>query len=455
MKVPFSLNLGAIVLLTVISAHGQSTQSVDPITRPRVVGHVETATATTKPQEPASQTPSRQQVTVDKTPAAAQTSAPSRQETVDKAPAAAQTTASPRQEIVDKAPAKPASADAARTVAREDVKRLSPNRLRSRINEAERLMKAHPLPTALTPSLEYVTLAALLPETSQIHLIRISKETFLTKGSEISAVSTLGQPVQVRIVRANGVNTAVTVFDDKNRSLSPLVVEFPIERKGVFREMAYYTSAHPALLSPELMKAGETYVNSMVDLAAKRLRDRGNPIVPSLVEIAKRLCVVEHVDHDRYRNENRVTLFEEIYTLYALNELDTYRYAVSSAGAGGMVQMIPWTYNLMRQRHPAVGLNPDFVAGMRNHGNALEAMLLYMQDTWNELSANMDVQALLTAKQATQAEIVAAGYNSNSAKLPGYIRRAGVGWRSLIPRETQLYLQIYQSVDSLMPSKEK
>ncbi|HEU5236754.1 MAG TPA: hypothetical protein VFU37_06410, partial [Pyrinomonadaceae bacterium] len=287
------------------------------------------------------------------------------------------------------------------------------------------------------------------------HLIRISKETFLTKGSEISAVSTLGLPVQVRIVRANGVNTAVTLFDDKNRSLSPLVVEFPIERKGVFREMAYYTSAHPALLSPELMKAGETYVNSMVDLAAKRLRDRGNPIVPSLVEIAKRLCVVEHVDHDRYRNENRVTLFEEIYTLYALNELDTYRYAVSSAGAGGMVQMIPWTYNLMRQRHPAVGLNPDFVAGMRNHGNALEAMLLYMQDTWNELSANMDVQSLLTANQATQAEIVAAGYNSNSAKLPGYIRRAGAGWRSLIPRETQLYLQIYQSVDSLMRSKEK
>ena len=306
----------------------------------------------------------------------------------------------------------------------------------------------------MTPSLDYVTLAALLPETSQIHLIRINKQTFLSKGSEVSAVSTLGLPVQVRIVRANGVNTAVTIFDDKNRSLSPLVVEFPIERKGVFREMAYYTSAHPALLSADLMKTGQTYVNSMVDLAAKRLRDRGNPIAPNLVEIAKRLCVVEHVDHDRYRNENRISLFEEIYTLYALNELETYRYSVSSAGAGGMVQMIPWTYVLMRQRHPGVGLNPDFVAGMRNHGNALEAMLLYMQDTWNDLSANEDIQAALTAKEATPIEIIAAGYNSNAAKLPGYIRRAGPGWRVLIPRETQLYLQIYQSLDSLMKSRE-
>ena len=336
----------------------------------------------------------------------------------------------------------------------ESSRHLSPNRLRVRINEAERLMKARPVLTAMTPSIEYVTVAALMPETSKIHLIRIDKRTFLTKGSVVSVTSSLGLPVQVRIVRANGVNTAVNIFDNQNRSLLPLAVEFPIERRGVFKEMAYYTSAHPTLLSPELMKTGQTYVNTMIDLAAKRLRERGNPIAPNLVEIAKRLCVVEHVDHDRFRNENRIALFEEIYSLYALNELDTYRYSVSSAGAGGMVQMIPWTYALMRQRHPGVGLNPDFVAGMRNHGNALEAMLLYMQDTWADLSANEDVQNAIAAKQATPTEIIAAGYNSNAAKIPGYIRRAGAGWKGLIPRETQLYLQIYQSLDSLMRARE-
>ena len=421
MKMPSSINLVVFVLLVGAATQAQSSRSIDQITRPRVVGTADTATARTRSQEPSSQRPVP----------------PRPQENPEKSPAANQ---SPQDEV--------------RASVREDSKRLSPNRLRLRINEAERLMKAHPVPTAMTPSPDYVTLAALLPETSQIHLIRINKQTFLQKGSEVSAVSTLGLPVQVRIVRANGVNTAVTIFDDKNRSLSPLVVEFPIERNGVFREMAYYTSAHPALLSPDLMKTGQTYVNSMVDLAAKRLRDRGNPIAPHLIDIAKRLCIVEHVDHDRFRNENRIALFEEIYTLYALNELETYRYSVSSAGAGGMVQMIPWTYALMRQRHPGVGLNPDFVAGMRNHGNALEAMLLYMQDTWNDLSVNEDVQAALAAKEATPMEIIAAGYNSNAAKLPGYIRRAGASWRSLIPRETQLYLQIYQSLDVLMRARE-
>jgi len=333
-------------------------------------------------------------------------------------------------------------------------RRLTPSRIHARTTEAERLLKSRAVPIAITaPPLDYVTVAALLPESSQIHLIRIAKQDFLTKGSVLSLTTSLGLPVEVHVLRANGVNTAVTIFDNQNHTLAPLVVEFPIERLGRFREMAYYTSAHPALLSSDLTKTGEAYVNSMVDLAARRVRDRGVPIAQNIVEVAKHLCIVEHVDHDRFRNENRIALFDEIYSLYALNELDTYRYSVSSAGAGGMVQMIPWAYQLERQRHPAVGLNPDFVAGMRNHGNALQAMLLYMQDTWNDLAANQDIQSALSAKQATTTELLAAAYNSNAAKLPGYIRRAGSGWRALIPRETQIYLQIYQSLDTLTRAK--
>ena len=146
-----------------------------------------------------------------------------------------------------------------------------------------------------------------------------------------------------------------------------------------------------------------------------------------------------------------LALYDEIYSLFALNELDTYRFSVSSAGAGGMVQMIPWAYNLERTRHPGVGLIPDFVTGMRNHGNALQAMLLYMHDTWNDLTANDEVKYALNAKIATPSELLAAGYNSNAAKLPGYLRRGGDGWRTLIPRETQMYLQIYKSFEGLVP----
>ena len=340
-------------------------------------------------------------------------------------------------------------ADSQRKIS-EPITNFTPSVIQARISEAQRMFKTRPKPTALVPSIDFVSIAALDRETSRTHFITLSKQTFLTKGAELNTVTSEGTPVNLRIIRANGVNTALTIFTPDGKSLAPLTIEYPIERGGKFLETAYYTSAHPALLSNDLVRSGQSYVRNMLDLAAKRLRDKGVAISPQLIDVAERLCVVEHVDHERFRAENRLALYDEIYSLFALNELDTYRYSVSSAGAGGMVQMIPWAYNLERTRYPAVGLIPDFVTGMRNHGNALQAMLLYMNDTWNELTANDEVKNALTTKIATPSELLAAGYNSNAAKLPGYLKRGGDGWRTLIPRETQMYLQIYKSFEGLV-----
>ena len=162
MKMPSRFALIFSLLVVSVTTQAQSASPIDQITRPRVVGATQTASTKAKSQDPAQPrpAPARPQESPEKSP--------------EKSPAVNQQ--------------KP---EESRPVAREESKVLSPNRLRTRINEATRLMKARPVPTALTPSLEYVTLAALLPETSQIHLIRISKQTFLAKGSEVSAVSTL------------------------------------------------------------------------------------------------------------------------------------------------------------------------------------------------------------------------------------------------------------------------
>ena len=61
----------------------------------------------------------------------------------------------------------------------------------------------------------------------------------------------------------------------------------------------------------------------------------------------------------------------------------------------------------------------------------------------------------LANKTATRAELAAAGYNSNPARLPQYLRRGGTAWKVLIPRETQMYLQIYSSVEGLMQFKNR
>ncbi|HEX8176790.1 MAG TPA: hypothetical protein VF543_16985 [Pyrinomonadaceae bacterium] len=321
---------------------------------------------------------------------------------------------------------------------------LTVSQIEEQIAEAKRLLKAG---AADVPA-DSVRLAALDRATGQIHTIQLTKDSFLTRGAQLLVVTSLGHQARIYIARANGVNTAVVITDETSKSpLVPLAVQYPIVRDGSLSQMAYYTSAHPALLSAELIAAGRTYVRSRLDGAAAKLRGQGLNITPEIVDIAEHLALVEHTDHQRFKSEDRPALFNEVLSLYALNQGDTYRYSVSTAGAGGMIQMIPSTYDMVRRRHPSIDLKADFVDGMTDHDNAALVMLLYMQDTWDDLLKSQDVRDALNLGIATQTELVAAGYNSNPARLASYLRRGGNDWRTLIPSETQMYLAIYGSLD--------
>lgn len=329
-------------------------------------------------------------------------------------------------------------------------KGLSFSQIKAKIAEARRQMQIRPLTIA---SVEPVVFTSIIRvafydwSAKQIDYITVTKDQFLMPGVDTPAISSNGKQVTLRTIRANGVNTPVAVTDANGQAQLPLLVQYPRENNGVYAETAYYISTHPGLVTPEVVNAGQFYVRNTIELARERLRDQGITIQPKVADIAERLATVEHVDHLRFRTEYHPNIYNDIFTLYALNEGQTYRYSVSSAGAGGMVQMIPSTYRMVRSLYPNVNLMPDFVEGMRNHVNATQAMLLYMQMTWNDLIASPTVSNALQTGIATQEQLMAAGYNSNPAKLAGYINRGGENWTSLIPRETKIYLQIYDSLE--------
>ncbi|HKG13860.1 MAG TPA: hypothetical protein VKB12_10990 [Pyrinomonadaceae bacterium] len=332
----------------------------------------------------------------------------------------------------------------------------SPNpaaeRVRARVQKARRVLEKLPADTKET--LDTVTLA-VGDSDGGVRTLTVSKEEFLKKGNALTLPSSDGEPLRLTVVRPNYVNTAVRVSDASGRELQPLAVRYPVEKGGALKEVAYYTSAHPSVESPEIVRAGRDYVHEKLNAAVARLASKGERISPEVVDIAERLCVVEHTDHKRFKNEASAPIFEEVRALYALNSGDTYRYSVSSAGAGGMVQMIPPTYKAIREQFPRAELKEDFVEGMRDHSNALDAMLLYMQDTWGYLSKQEEVASALASGTATQAELLAAGYNSNPRRLPKYLREGGDGWRALIPEETKMYLRIYSSVEASIDFKNR
>jgi len=333
---------------------------------------------------------------------------------------------------------------------------MSFGQIKSKIAEAKRELQTKPLATAAvtTPdgrSAEYVRIAFHDWKKNDIDFLVLSKEQLLSVDEEEILSSESGTNLRIRTIRGNGVNTPVVLTGMDGEKHQPLMVQYPVTRGGKFIEMAYYMSTHPGLVTPEVVNAGRLYVRNVVDIARDRLREKGVVIQPKLADIAERLAAVEHVDHARFRTEEHKVIFDDIYTLFALNEGQTYRYSVSSAGAGGMVQMIPATYRMVRGWHPNVPLMPDFVTGMQNHVNATQAMLLYMQRTWNDLNSSETIRDAVASGIATQDQLMAAGYNSNPARLAGYINRGGSGWTNLIPRETKIYLSIYESIERQVP----
>jgi hypothetical protein len=331
---------------------------------------------------------------------------------------------------------------------------LSFGEIKGKIAEAKRQLQSRPQTiSSEDPKLQtnWVRIAFMDPRTSKIGFVTLTKDTYLKTGAVNSGVSTDGKIITVRTIRANGVNTPIQVVSDEGIAQLPLMVQYPVEKGGKFIETSYYMSTHPGLVTPEVVNAGKLYVHNVIEISRQRLSQKGISIQSGVADIAERLATVEHVDHDRFRKEYQKNIYDDIFTLYALNEGQTYRYSVSSAGAGGMVQMIPSTYAMIRRLYPNVGLMPDFVEGMRNHVNATEAMLLYMQMTWNDLASNNSVANAMASGIANQKQLMAAGYNSNPAKLGGYLDRGGSNWTNLIPRETQIYLQIYDSLERFVP----
>ena len=331
---------------------------------------------------------------------------------------------------------------------------LSYSQVRNRIEEAKRAMGGRPMLTALEnrpTQTSYVQVAFLDSNYGEIDYAVILKDQYLKRGVEHRLQTRANRTIVLRVVRPNGVNTPLIVTDEMGRSHLPLLAQYPVEREGRFYEVSYYISTHPGLVTAETVSLGKNYIRNVIDAARFELQNKGFTISPLSADMGERLCIVEHVDHARFRDESHPDIYNDIFTLYAFNEGQTYRYSVSSAGAGGMIQMIPSTYRLIRNRFPGANLVPDFVEGMRNHANAAKAMLLYIQLTHDDLMRSSVISDAVSSGTASIYELLSAGYNSNPAKLAGYIRRGGQGWRNLIPRETQIYLQINASMDIHVP----
>ncbi len=266
----------------------------------------------------------------------------------------------------------------------------------------------------------------------------------------------------VAMTRRNGVGSRFKVRYPENMAVLALRTMVHSGDKGY--EEVVYTPYSPEIDTWQVREAGLNYLKTQIESARADLEERGvrlrgfeglsAEVEPTDVSLV--LSIIEHIDPQRFKNAavgDEIGLVHEVLTIIGANTVNAYAYSKSSAGARGLFQFIPGTYEKILRKYRAAGLNRNFVSGCSSHVNAAKASLLLFDSDLNDLpdsylhAIGNDVRAV--------GRYLAAAYNCGSKRVERSARDCANGWTCLLPEETKVYLNKFDTVWDLRQSLDR
>jgi hypothetical protein len=220
-----------------------------------------------------------------------------------------------------------------------------------------------------------------------------------------------------------------------------------------FREVVY-TPYSPQIDTPQVRRAGLNYLMAQIELAHRDLErrqarlygfERLSTDMPTDVSLA--LSIIEHIDPVRFRNcpkGKETDLIHEVFTILGANTVNAYAYSRSPAGAMGLFQIIPATYERLRNKYPRAGLIKDFQDGCTDHVNAAKASLLLFDSDLSDVPN--EHLPLVTKDLRTIGTYLAAAYNCGSKRVEKSVKQCGNEWTCHLPVETKIYLDKFHTI---------
>ncbi len=256
----------------------------------------------------------------------------------------------------------------------------------------------------------------------------------------------------VRMVRRNGVGSRFEIVYPENMVVLALRTTVRSGEKG-FKEVVY-TPYSPRIDTPEVRRAGLSYLVTQIELARADLErrrarlwgfERLSTHMPTDVSLA--LSIIEHIDPLRFRNCPKGVerdLVHEVLTIIGANTVNAYAYSRSPAGAMGLFQITPATYERLLRKYPRAGLTKDFFKGCSDHVNAAKASLLLFDSDLSDLPRER--LSSMTKDSRTTATYLAAAYNCGSKRVQRSARQCGSEWTCRLPLETKIYLDKFRTI---------
>lgn len=269
----------------------------------------------------------------------------------------------------------------------------------------------------------------------------------VTKG-EGKVVAIEHPTLNIRLKRDNGVNSEFVVVGRPELKVvalkHPIFIDIGTARKPRWRlENVVYTPYADYLVTPEIVAAGEIFLEQQVDAAYNEMRQlnarsRAFPqqLLVEAVEpmVAKSIIAIEHVSPAALLTGSVKEYLDAFAVVLATNGKAAYSYSRSSASARGIAQFIPSTYAGLTKSRPELKLIKNFEQGMSDPKNAIMAEVALLDMNLTQLPP--ESRLLYETRPRDLGALLAAMYNGGSVRP----RRALQLWGELWWKDHTAYL---------------
>lgn len=302
--------------------------------------------------------------------------------------------------------------------------KLSYGRLCVAIERAKALLEPEDIGTSVVGA-RHAVLAVWQPDRDpdDIRIVHIRDGVSQTRWFDVQAMPWNGLAPRPDQDTYNGVNTFYKVTSPRGW------VALAIKTNTRIKPGAIYVPYNPAYQTPAVVANGRRYLLDVITKAMRRIAERRvmsqafpGKLVSEVIDetVLLTLLVIEHTDRDETIVRGPVWAAEKMFTTVALNRENVYRYAISSAGAGGLAQFIPGTYKGTRLRYADAGLPESFTEGMADHKHAVVAQFCLADYSYMKL---LETRLRKPRTLELLGAYLAAAYNGGEGKaVPAYRR---------------------------------
>lgn len=309
------------------------------------------------------------------------------------------------------------------------IAKETPEPIYKRWGKSNVLVGKESLRVTLSPSGEMRLVRLNLVQMQKIILAK-TKKGFRKKAItnlELASVAPLNCSAEK--IGGGGVNANYRITCDGAEEIVLAGKELMAEGKVPWKTTLYVPYSD-SLATNEAVLLGDMYLRDQISKAAESLRKKkvrslafSEKLVADILpeEILFRLALIEHIDHNEFKERGAHYMMRKVLTQLGTNGPDAFLYARSRTGALCLMQIQPSTYGDIQRVYKTAKLPVSAFAGScSNHPQAIEVAYLVLDSKL--ASMPLDFQSKFLADPENFGMYLAAAYNGGQGRAAGLYR---------------------------------